>query len=57
MTKEKYITPTTEVIFQMDEICQYGFSKPQTSTDEVGANETVFIDEEEDWINDFGYDY
>lgn len=57
MIKEKYITPTTEVIFQMDEICQYRFSKPQTSTDEVGANETVFMEEEDAWYDDFGYDY
>ena len=56
MTKEIYIIPVTEVIFQMDEICQCGFSAPSTSTDEVGANETMFLDEDGDWDSDFDYE-
>lgn len=57
MTKKIYIIPVTEVIFQMDEICQFGFSGPSTSTDEVGANETMFLDEDGDWDWDGDWDH
>ena len=46
MAKKEYIVPTTEVIFQMDEICQYG--SKQTGTDEWAANEFVFEEDEQD---------
>lgn len=32
------------------------FPPPSTSTDEVGANETMFLDEDGDWDSDFDYE-
>ena len=57
MNKRHYIRPTTEIIMQMDEICGhgFGFSKEKTGTDEQGANENTF-EEEDPWNDLSGWD-